>query len=142
MDPPLHWATAVTYELPFGKGKPFLGKGGVMNYIAGGWVVNAVSVFQTGFPLQISQSTNFNSGFGYASQRPNATGISPVTSGSLEDRLNNYINKAAFSAAPQFTFGNISRTIHMLGTGQANCALSVFKNFPLKETFKAQFPSD
>jgi hypothetical protein len=28
---------------------------------------------------QISQSTNFNSGFGYASQRPNATGLSPVT---------------------------------------------------------------
>jgi len=127
IDTPLHWATAVTYELPFGKGKPFLGKGGVMNYIAGGWVVNAVSVFQTGFPLQITQSTNFNSGFGYASQRPNATGVSPVTSGSLEARLNNYINPAAFSTAPQFTFGNISRTIDMRGPGQANWDMSVFK---------------
>src|SRR5258708_27533134 len=138
IDTPFHWATAVTYELPFGKGKPFLGNGGVMNYIAGGWVVNAVSVFQTGFPLQISQSTNFNSGFGYASQRPNATGISPVTSGSLEDRLNNYINKAAFSAAPQFTFGNISRTIDMRGPGIANTDFSMFKTYQL-EKFKAQF---
>jgi len=44
----------------------------------------------------------------YASQRPNATGISPVTSGSLEARLNNYINPLALSTAPQFTFGNVA----------------------------------
>jgi hypothetical protein len=139
IDTPFRWSTAVTYELPFGKGKPFLGKGGVMNYMAGGWVANAVSVFQTGFPLQISQVTNFNSGFGYASQRPNATGVSPVTSGSLEARLNNYINPAAFSTAPQFTFGNVGRTIDMRGPGQVNWDMSVFKNFVIKETFKAQF---
>src|SRR5260370_18027981 len=88
---------------------------------------------------KISQSTNFNSGFGYASQRPNATGVSPVTSGSLEARLNNYINPAAFSTAPQFTFGNISRTIDMRGPGQANWDMSVFKNFSITEPFKSQF---
>ncbi len=101
--------------------------------------MNAVSVYQTGFPLQITQSTNFNSGFGYASQRPNATGISPVTSGSLEQRLNSYINPAAFSTAPEFTFGNISRTLDMRGPGQANWDLSVFKDVVIKETVKAQF---
>jgi hypothetical protein len=36
--------------------------------------------------------------------------VSPVTSGSLEDRLNSYINPTAFSTAPQFTFGNLGRT--------------------------------
>src|SRR5258708_18618657 len=36
VDTPFRWANAVTYELPFGKGKRFLGNGGVMNYIAGG----------------------------------------------------------------------------------------------------------
>jgi hypothetical protein len=110
-----------------------------MNYIVGGWVINTVSIMQTGFPLQISQSTNFNSGFGYASQRPNATGVSPVTSGSLEDRLNSYINPAAFSTAPQFTFGNVGRTIDMRGPGQVNWDVSVFKNFVIKEYLKAQF---
>ena len=110
-----------------------------MNYIAGGWAVNAVSIFQTGFPLQITQSTNFNSSFGYASQRPNATGPSPSTTGSLEDRLNNYINKAAFSNAAQFTFGNIGRTIDMRGPGQVNWDISVFKTVTIKETLKAQF---
>ena len=139
IDTPFRWSTAVSYELPFGKGKPFASRGGAMNYLVGGWVVNAVSVYQSGFPLQISQSTNFNSAFGYASQRPNATGTSPVTAGSLEQRLNNYINPAAFSAAPEFTFGNLGRTIGMRGPGQGNWDLSVFKNVTIKETLKAQF---
>ena len=108
--------------------------GGFKDYIFGGWVVNTVSIFQTGFPLQISQSTNYNSAFGYASQRPNATGVSPVTSGSLENRLNDYINPAAFSTAPEFTFGNVGRTIGMRGPGQVNWDMSVFKNF--------DFPAD
>ena len=139
IDSPFRWATSVSYELPFGKGKTFVNQGGVLDYVVGGWSVNAVSIFQTGFPLQITQSTNFNSGFGYASQRPNATGVSPVTSGSLEDRLNNYINPAAFSTAPQFTFGNLGRTIDMRGPGQVNWDMSVFKNFVIKEKLKAQF---
>jgi hypothetical protein len=139
IDSPFRWSTAATYELPFGKGKPFLGASRLADYVVGGWSLNAVSIFQTGFPLQISQSTNFNSAFGYASQRPNATGVSPVTSGSLEDRLNNYINPAAFSTAPQFTFGNVGRTIGMRGPGQVNWDMSLFKNFTIKEVLKAQF---
>jgi len=139
IDTPMRWSTAISYELPFGKGKPRANFGGVTNYLVGGWVVNAVSVYQTGFPLQITQATNFNSAFGYASQRPNATGVSPETSGSLEDRLSNYINKAAFSNAPQFAFGNLGRTIDMRGPGQANWDLSVFKNVVIRETLKAQF---
>ena len=39
----------------------------------------AVSVYQSGFPLQITQSTNNNSVFGYASQRPSATGTSTTS---------------------------------------------------------------
>jgi trimeric autotransporter adhesin len=139
IDSPLRWTTSFSYDLPFGKGKALVNKGGVMNYLAGGWVINAVTIFQTGFPLQITQSTNYNSAFGYASQRPNATGISPVTSGSLESRLGDYINPAAFSTAPEFTFGNLGRTIDMRGPGQANWDMSLFKNIPIGESLKAQF---
>ncbi len=142
VDSPFRWSTSVSYELPVGKGKALLGNGGPASYILGGWVINTVSIFQTGFPLQISQATNFNSGFGYGSQRPNATGTSPVTSGSLEQRLNGYINPAAFSAAPQFTFGDVGRTIDMRGPGQVNWDASVFKNFSIKEKFKAQFRTE
>jgi hypothetical protein len=139
IDTPLRWSTAISYDLPFGKGKALANSSGPMNYIVGGWVLNAVTIYQTGFPLQISQATNYNSAFGYGSQRPNATGTSPVTNGSLEQRLNNYINPAAFSTAPEFTFGNVGRTLDMRGPGQANWDMSVFKNMTIKEVLKAQF---
>ena len=87
VDTPLRWSTGFTFELPFGKNKKFLGTSKALDYAVGGWSVNAVSVYQSGFPMQITQSTNNNSVFGYASQRPNASGTSPVTTGSLESRL-------------------------------------------------------
>ncbi len=139
-DSPIRWATTFTYDLPFGKGKQFLGSSGrAMDALVGGWSFNGIGVYQTGFPLQITQTPDNNSLFGYDVQRPNATGISPQTSGSLESRLNNYINPAAFSAAPALTFGNVARSIGMRGPGQANWDLSLFKSFSITEKFKGQF---
>ena len=110
VDAPFRSATSISYELPFGKGQ------GVPGYhqprcrlIIGGWVINTVSIFQTGFPLQIYPN-NANSAYGYGVQRPNMTSTSPGTSGSLEQRLYNYINPAAFTKAPAATFGNTPRT--------------------------------
>ncbi len=140
---PWNWASAVTYELPVGKGKALLGSSSKMvDYLVGGWTFNTVGVMHTGFPLQIAQSTNNNSIFGYAAQRPNATGVSPETTGSLEDRLNNYINPAAFSTAARGTFGNLARTITMRGPGQVNFDASLFKNFSITERIKAQFRAE
>ncbi len=90
-------------------------------------------------PLAITQSQNFNSAYGYG-QRPNATGISPATTGSVEQRLGNWINPAAFSQAPIFTFGNLSRTISLRGIqamiSTGHVALSYL---PIAERVKAQF---
>ncbi|MEP6538826.1 MAG: TonB-dependent receptor, partial [Bryobacteraceae bacterium] len=133
------WSTVFTYELPFGKGKSMLGSNRALDYVVGGWQVNGVGVYRTGFPISITQSQNLNAAYGYAGQRPNATGTSPVTTGSLEQRLRNYINPAAFSTAPQFTFGNISRSLGMRGPGQANWDLSLFKSVTIIERLKAQF---
>jgi hypothetical protein len=142
VDTPLRWSTGFTFELPFGKNKKFLGTSKALDYAVGGWSVNAVSVYQSGFPMQITQSTNNNSVFGYASQRPNASGTSPVTTGSLESRLSNYINAAAFTTAARGTFGNISRTLEMRGPGQANWDISIFKSISITEKFKGQFRAE
>jgi hypothetical protein len=142
VDAPLRWSTAFTYEMPFGKGKNMLSSSKALDYVVGGWSINMLSVYQSGFPVQITQSTNNNSVFGYASQRPNATGISPITSGSLESRLNSYINPAAFSTAARGAFGNVARTLDMRGPGQANWDASIFKSFAFGEKFKAQFRAE
>jgi hypothetical protein len=142
VDTPLRWSTGFTFELPFGRNKKFLGTSKALDYAVGGWSINAVSVYQSGFPLQITQSTNNNSVFGYASQRPSASGTSPVTSGSLESRLSNYINPAAFTTSARGTFGNIARTLEMRGPGQANWDMSIFKSISITEKFKAQFRAE
>ncbi|MCU1236101.1 MAG: TonB-dependent receptor [Candidatus Solibacter sp.] len=142
VDTPLRWSTGFTFDLPVGKGKKFLSSSKALDYAVGGWSINAISVYQSGFPLQITQSTNNNSVFGYASQRPSATGVSPVTSGNLESRLGNYINSAAFTTSARGTFGNVSRTLEMRGPGQANWDASIFKSFSIAEKFKGQFRAE
>ena len=140
---PHRWTNAITYELPFGKGKAFLSSANyATNLLLGGWSMNAVSTMQTGYPLQIYQDQNNNSGFGNARQRPNATGVSPETSGSFGQRIDGWINPAAFSNAPVLTFGNVSRTISMRGPGQVNWDVSVFKTFAVTERFRAQFRAE
>lgn len=104
----------------------------------GGWNLNLQTTMQSGFALAISQS-NLNSNIGTSVQRPNATGISPATSGALEDRLQHYLNAAAFTQAPAYTYGNVSRTIPIRGPGQSNCDFSVFKSYDIHEGLKAQF---
>ncbi len=138
---PDRWTTAINYQLPFGKGRQFLSSNRLVDLVAGGWTMNAQTTMQTGFPLAIYQA-NQNSLIGTATQRPNATGLSPATQGSLESRLNSYINPAAFSLAPAFTYGNVSRTIPMRGPGMANIDFSMFKTFDIYERFKAQFRAE
>ena len=140
---PLRWATALSYQLPIGRGKDLWNiNSRALDLIAGGWVVNYVNVYQSGFPLQIYQ-TNLNSAYGYGAQRPDmTTGAALGTSGSLEQRIYNYINPAAFSLAPQGTFGNTPRTVSLRGPGLANWDMSIFKNFALNERFNAQFRAE
>ena len=143
VDTPLRWSTGFTVEMPFGKGKKFMSTSKALDYAVGGWSINAISVYQSGFPLQITQSTNNNSVYGYASQRPSASGtVSPVTSGDLTSRLGNYINKDAFTTTARGSFGNLSRTLEMRGPGQANWDLSIFKSFAVAEKFKGQFRAE
>jgi hypothetical protein len=142
VDTPLRWATSISYQLPIGRGKDLWNVSNrALDYLVGGWVINTVSVYETGFPLQIYQ-TNLNSAYGYGAQRPNTTSTAPGTSGSVEQRIYDYINPAAFSLAPQGTFGNTPRTIGLRGPGEKNWDLSVFKNFDFTEHTRAQFRAE
>jgi len=138
---PHRLSLAATYELPFGKGKKFLSGGRWADIAVGGWSINAVSVMQSGYPLSITQP-NDNSVIGANHMRPNATGVSPSVDAPFADRLGGWFNRAAFSQAPQFTFGNLSRTISQRGPGQINWDLSMFKTFSITERLKAQFRAE
>jgi len=139
---PNRFTMSATYELPFGKGKKFLNGGNALNYVVGGWSLNTFGIIQSGFPLSVTQS-NANSLVGASYQRPNATGVvSAGTSGSTDSRLSDWLNPAAFSVAPELTFGDTSRFLNVEGPGLFSIDFSVFKSFTIRERIKAQFRAE
>ena len=79
-------------------------------------MVAAINI-QSGFPISVAQADN--TGLLGGTQRPNiVAGVDLSRPGSYEDRLASadhptatWINTAAFTTAPVFTFGNSPRTI-------------------------------
>lgn len=140
---PRRWTNAITYELPFGKGKQFLsGINRITDMAIGGWSINAVSTFQTGYPLMVYADNNLNSPFGFARQRPNLSGTEVATTGSFAQRIDGWLNSSAFTTAPIYTFGNAPRTLDTRGPGLVNWDISVFKTVTVFEGFKAQFRAE
>ena len=145
---PNRFTSAITWELPVGKGRRFLQNSRALDYAVGGWQANVTNIVQSGFPLDVSQ-TNANSVIGASFQLPNATGISPQTSGSVDSRLGGsngttgWLNPAAFSQAPVLTFGNLSRFLNVRGPALYNWDVSLFKTFSVaRERWKAQFRAE
>jgi hypothetical protein len=92
------------YELPFGRGKQFLNRGGFANQIVGGWQVTTIFTAQSGRPLD---TVSWDAGGQIVqpnSNRLNSTGISPYAA---NPTANQWFNIAAFSNVAPGTFGNM-----------------------------------
>ena len=127
-----------SYQLPFGKGKA-IGSGWSkpVNMLLGGWEVNALITFSSGFPLdsgsQFRESPLQNGVLWEGTQRPNLIG-DPSVSGSVESKLNDYVNAAAFSRPAPDTFGTMPRTISTYRSpALKNADAAIFKNIFLSE---------
>jgi Carboxypeptidase regulatory-like domain len=57
-DIPQIFVMSYIYELPFGNNKMFLNKGGVANYVVGGWSFTGIQRYQTGQPLGFGCATS------------------------------------------------------------------------------------
>jgi hypothetical protein len=142
IDIPHRFTAGTTYDLPFGRGQMFSVGNPILNLLLGNWSLNTVTVLQSGSPLAIYQNTNNNKSVGTSVQRPNLTGASACYSGSPEGRLDSYLNPAAFSTAPAFSYGNAPRTLGCLSPGYDNWDISLFKSFPIRERVSLQFRAE
>lgn len=139
VDTPHRYLISGSYELPFGNGRRFFSESKLADKLLGGWQINAIGSFQSGFPLSIVQNTNNTRAFS-GGQRPNAvSGVDAATDGAIGDRIDAYINPAAFATTAEFTFGNLARSIGVRTPSQQNWDIGVLKNTTLFESVRAQF---
>jgi hypothetical protein len=139
LDSPHKIVLSPIIQLPWGEGRAFLNHGGLLDYLVGGWTISAVVTLQSGFPIGVRQ--NPDNIFGNISlggtQRPNVVpGVDPVVPGDITDRLranpkdNLFLNPAAFSLAPAFTYGNAPRILDgVRGPGRNGLDMSFSKDF-------------
>jgi Carboxypeptidase regulatory-like domain len=130
-DVPQRLVISYVLDLPFGRGKRFVSNANsVTDKIIGGWGVDGVTIFQSGFPLVFSNGNpNYTTLFGGGS-RPNFVAgcnkSSPAGGGAA--KLNEWFNTACFSAPADFTFGDEGRTDpNLRGDGVRNFDFSLFK---------------
>jgi hypothetical protein len=141
-DTPNSYSMSFTYALPFGKGKQFMGNAPkAVDYVLGGWSLAGTQLIHSGAPLGVSQ-TNSNTGCNGCGQFVTATGVNPATAGSPTQRLNDWLNIAAFSQTPAYSFGNVSPTIPVYGPSLFNVDLSIHKVVTIREHYNAQFRAE
>jgi trimeric autotransporter adhesin len=125
-------------RLPFGEGRKWA-TSGLTNLLIGGWDFAIVAQYESGFPVNIVAITD-NTGSFSGTQRPNWTGSDPQTSGSTIDRLDQYIDAAAYSLAPAFTFGTGARTDDRVRTPfRTNYDIAFSKSTPVAGRVTADF---
>jgi hypothetical protein len=144
---PYTFVGSYLYELPFGKGKPFLNYGGITNAVIGGWQLGGIQRYQSGNPISfgcaagipgyencIRFSRNFNQPLAnpaYSRNKHNANLFTGIP----------YFNPAAF-VDPN---ANRGAGAYQLGSGIPRVTeevttplwltedFSLIKNFPIKE---------
>ncbi|HZT77389.1 MAG TPA: hypothetical protein VFA27_12085, partial [Vicinamibacterales bacterium] len=137
LDVPHRLVVAPTFQLPFGKGKKWGNQSQLANLVGGNWDISFIWIFQSGYPINLTQNDNLGGTMlGAYAQRPNIVpGVDPTCSGDYAACLSSadhptatWVNPAAFSIAPNFTYGNAPRTLTSVRTPtQNNVDLSVIK---------------
>jgi hypothetical protein len=127
-----------SYELPFGKGKPFGGElTGVADKLAGGWQLNGIVTLLSGFPVTpLVGSNQSGNGNTFTPDRPN---YNPNFHGRvITGRVDQWFDPNAFSLPTLGTWGSVGRGV-LDGPGLAEIDFSVFKTIPITEQTRLLF---
>jgi hypothetical protein len=126
---------SAVYELPFGRNKPFLNSGILMDALFGGWQVSTAFQFHTGTPFTVVVGGADDSGrYSGGSWFPNQVG-----SGKLSNpKQHAWFNTADFQVPAPDTLGNERRN-GVYGPGFSQIDLSAAKSFRLPKLGEGTF---
>ncbi len=125
------------YDLPIGKGRPFLSNlSTAANDVVGGWQISGLVQGLSGSPFSPSFDTSVQGSVG---GRPDlALGV-PLYPGTRS--LTQYFNPAAFFAPPNYTFGNAGYN-QLWGPGQYSWDMGLAKNIKFVERLNLELRMD
>ena len=119
-------------DLPFGKGRRYINRGGALDKLVGGWQLNFIVNGRSGYPFSVFTNTN-------GLQRPSLVGT-PYKNGVLDKTAFSTtvgISSVTNPAGTVIRFGNSKRNAFN-GPAIWNTDMSVFKNTNLSEKFRLQ----
>jgi hypothetical protein len=139
-DVPQSFATALVYDLPYGKGKHWGNDApAVVKGVLGNWQLSSSIRLASGLPLyQVFWSySNHLNNYGFPGPQLADWVSKPSTTGNP----NAWINKSSFTAPPsQFVLGNVAqRYTQLRERAERNVDIAVAKNFPIRERLQLQF---
>ncbi len=147
MDTPHNLAFSLMYELPIGRGKPFLNNAGVIDKLVGGWQMVSIFRATSGMPYYFRSSfCNVPSQFQVACIPAVLPGAKPF----LQDPAHfnpdkgPLFNLAAFESVNNFNFyfGQGPRVSNLRGPGFHNEDLSLIKNTRVNDRVGVQFRAE
>lgn len=152
LDTPQSLVASFFYDLPIGRGKAVLNKGGITDRIVGGWSLSGILGYQSGQPTEVYAPCTGTAGavlFGgcefTGSARVNIVpGVKQTNGRGLNPLTTPFFNADAFAAPAPFTFGDEPRTLASARTfGARNESITIGKKFRVADRgvidFRAEF---
>ncbi len=116
------------YQLPFGSGKPFVNRAGIVNGLVGGWQLSGILWLHSGSPFTPTMGTANLSGSLQNDWYPNRVASGTIANPSISE----WFDTAAFVEPAPFTFGDSGRD-PLLGPSYKDLDLSLHKSFPISK---------
>ena len=129
-----HVVLTGTYDLPFGKSKPFV-PNGVGAAVLGGWSVNAIFNHYSGTPFTVSSSTASCNCPGNSQVADQVKGKVAIVGSGAGGQA--YFDPLAYAPVTGARFGT-SGFNQLRGPGNTNMDMGIFRNFSITERFKFQ----
>ncbi len=131
------------WQLPFGKDRHFLNRGGIVNGILGGWELSNIITIQSGLPFSVLSTVDF-ANTGTLNPRPDR-----VCNGQGPKTVSSWFSTSCFTttsleqalAAGTPRFGNSGRNI-LEGPGLNNWDISLLKRNQIGEHLKLEFRAE
>jgi len=128
-DFPDHFVLSGSYNLPFGKGAHFLpNASGLVNALAGGWVLNSIYVWESGAALSWGNVIYFGGNLNYQARNLTTAFNTAAFDTNSADQPNSY-NYRQFPTS----FNNLR------SDATNNADISMLKNFTLHERLRLQY---